>query len=111
MTPELQARVREAHPEVTFHLLASRRGGEALGRKKTPAGEAKRLDLLLHAVSRFDPVAVRAKLGLRSVGRDDIIDAVACLVTARRIATGEAMVLPQGSVECDEHGLHVEIVA
>ncbi len=111
MTPELQARVREAHPEVTFHLLASRRGGESLARKKTLAGEAKRLDLLLHAVSRFDPVAVRAKLGLGHVGRDDIIDAVACLVTARRIATGEAMVLPPSCVQRDERGLRVEIAA
>ncbi len=111
MTPELQARVREAHPEVTFHLLASRRGGESLGRKKTPAGEAQRLDLLMHDVPRFDPAAVRAYLGLRSVGRDDIIDAVACLVTARRIATGEAMVLPRGTVERDERGLRVEITA
>ena len=111
MTPELQARVREAHPEVTFHLLASRRGGESLGRKKTPAGEAQRLDLLLHEVPRFDPTAVRAQLGLRHVGRDDIIDAVACLVTARRLAAGEALVLPRGTMEPDERGLRVEFAA
>jgi predicted RNase H-like nuclease len=60
---------------------------------------------------RFDPAAVRARMGLTRVARDDVIDAVACLVAARRIALGKAVVLPAGAVVRDARGLRMEIVA
>ena len=70
-----------------------------------------RLRLLRRVAPRFDPSAVRATLGLSRVARDDVIDAVACLVAAQRIALGKAIVLPDGIIERDDRGLRMEIVA
>jgi predicted RNase H-like nuclease len=60
---------------------------------------------------RFDPAVVRRRLGPSRVARDDIVDAVACLVAARRIHRGEARVLPEGTVPRDARGLGMEIIA
>jgi hypothetical protein len=60
---------------------------------------------------RFDPSAVRAELAPALVARDDVVDAVACLVAARRIALGHAIALPAGRVERDRRGLRMEITA
>lgn len=110
MTPERQRYVREAHPEVIFATLTGI-GSGLVHAKQTADGERERLALLSRYVPVFDPVMVRSRLGAARVGRDDIIDAVACLVTAYRIFTGVARVLPEGDVPRDEHGLRMEIVA
>jgi len=110
ITPERQAFVREVHPELVFAILSGR-GRGLVEPKRTEAGERLRLRLLRRVAPRFDPVAVRAKLGLSRVARDDVIDAVACLVAAQRIALGKAVVLPDGIVERDARGLRMEIVA
>ncbi len=110
ITPALQERVREAHPEVVFATLAGT-GRGLLHAKRTPAGEAERLALLAPYFSNIDPGVTRAELGRRWVARDDIVDALACLVTAHRVWRGEARVLPEGRVELDGQGLRMEIVA
>ena len=110
VTPERQAFVREVHPELVFAVLAGR-GRGLTEPKRTAAGERLRLRLLRRVAPRFDPGAVRAALGLSRVARDDVIDAVACLVAAQRIARGKALVLPDGVVEHDARGLRMEIVA
>jgi predicted RNase H-like nuclease len=110
MTPARQAVVREVHPELVFAILSGR-GRGLVEPKRTEAGERLRLRLLRRAAPRFDPAAVRAVLGPARVARDDVIDAVACLVAARRIALGKAVVLPEGVVEHDARGLRMEIVA
>jgi predicted RNase H-like nuclease len=110
MTPGRQAFVREVHPELVFALASGRPHG-LVEPKRTAAGERIRLRLLRGIAPRFDPAAVRARLGLARVARDDVIDAVACLVAARRIAQGKALVLPAGGVERDSRGLRMEIVA
>lgn len=110
MTPALQEAVREVHPEVVFALLAGRGRGLAQP-KRTRAGERLRLSLLRRVAPRFDPGAVRRRLGAARVARDDVIDAVACLVAAARIRRGEARVLPEGAIERDARGLRMEIVA
>jgi predicted RNase H-like nuclease len=110
MTPERQAFVREVHPELVFAILSGR-GHGLVEPKRTEAGERLRLRLLRRVAPRFDPSAVRATLGLSRVARDDVIDAVACLVAAQRIALGEAIVLPDGIIERDDRGLRMEIVA
>src|SRR5205814_7167357 len=69
LTPALQARVREAHPEVTFAVLAGRGHGLEHA-KKTPAGERERLAVLRPFVPAFDPGAVRQALGAHTVARD-----------------------------------------
>jgi predicted RNase H-like nuclease len=109
VTPALQARVREAHPEVTFAVLAGR--GRGLEHpKKTPDGERERLAVLRPLVPAFDPGAVRRALGAGTVARDDIVDAVALLVCAGRIHAGRARVFPSVP-EWDRRGLRMEIVA
>ena len=110
ITPERQAFVREVHPELVFAILSGR-GRGLVEPKRTEAGERLRLRLLRRVAPRFDPGAVRATLGLARVARDDVIDAVACLVAAQRIALGKAVVLPDGFVERDARGLRMEIVA
>lgn len=109
MTPARQAFVREVHPELVFALLSRKRRG-LVEPKRTPEGERIRLRLLRKIVPRFDPAAVRAQLGPARVARDDVIDAVACLVAARRIAMSEARVLPDGAVFRDARGLRMEII-
>jgi predicted RNase H-like nuclease len=110
MTSGRQAFVREVHPELVFAILSGR-GRGLVEPKRTAAGERLRLRLLRRVAPRFDPGAVRATLGLARVARDDVIDAVACLVAAQRIALGKAIVLPEGLVERDARGLRMEIVA
>lgn len=109
VTPALQARVREAHPEVIFAVLAGRARGLEHS-KKTPAGERERLEILKPFVPAFDPGRVRRSLGRGAVARDDIVDAVALLVCARRIRAGRARVFPRVP-ERDRRGLRMEIVA
>jgi predicted RNase H-like nuclease len=110
ITPERQAFVREVHPELVFAIL-SERGRGLVEPKRTEAGERLRLRLLRRVAPRFDPAIERAVLGRSRVARDDVIDAVACVVAARRIALGKAVVLPDGVVERDARGLRMEIVA
>jgi predicted RNase H-like nuclease len=45
------------------------------------------------------------------VGRDDIVDAMACLVTAQRIVGGRALTFPSDGPDLDERGLRMEILA
>ena len=110
MTPALQEFVREVHPEVVFALLAGRGRGLRYA-KRTADGERERRRLLRRVAPPFDPDAVRRRLGPGRVARDDVIDAVACLVAAARIGRGEALVLPEGAVARDARGLRMESVA
>ena len=99
MTPERQATIGEAHPELIFWNLA---GGQKLERKTTAHGREQRVRLL--AERGF------AKLGkwlaLRhgtGIGRDDLIDACACAIAARD--STERF----GGEETDPRGLRMEI--
>ena len=82
MTPRVSVHVREGHPEVTFAKL---KGGFIQYPKKTQEGREERLALLESEDIRFDLDAERLRLGRGLVSRDDIIDAAAMLVSARRI--------------------------
>ena len=110
ITPQRQAFVREVHPELVFAILSGR-GRGLVAPKRTADGERLRLRLLRRVAPRFDPAKVRSALGLSRVARDDVIDAVACLVAAQRIALDKAIVLPDGTIERDARGLRMEIVA
>jgi predicted RNase H-like nuclease len=108
MTPELQARaVREAHPEVTFAMLA---GQGLLHSKKKPAGEQERLDLLGAHGCDIDLDKIRLRLGRGTTKRDDIVDAAACLVTAHAWRHDRLTSFPV-EVRRDSRGLKMEIVA
>lgn len=72
MAPELQRRVREGHPEVSFALMD---GGRAMRhRKSTPQGRRERLRLL----KRHFPDLVE-NLAAIPAGTTDLIDAYALL--------------------------------
>lgn len=106
MTPELQERVVEGHPEVTFALL---RGTPVEHGKKSAEGRAARVAVLReHFPEVEERVASRRPAG---VGRDDLLDAYALLWTASRVVAGAEVRLPGGTVERDARGLRAEIVA
>ncbi len=109
MSPALQTNFREAHPEVTFAALS---GGHGLAHsKETVDGEIERLALLRRFFPGLDITDTRARLGLANVARDDVVDALACLVTAQRVRRGQDIVLPDGEVQYDARGLRMEIIA
>jgi predicted RNase H-like nuclease len=96
MTPRLQRRVVEAHPELAFAAFAGRPMRHP---KRTAAGARERLRALgLAAAPRVPP-------GARL---DDVLDARALAVQARRIAAGVATKL---GGERDARGLRMEIWA
>ena len=102
MTPSLQERVREAHPEVSFCAL----NGDCLRHaKRTAAGKQERLALLAGVfgpgVSEWRPPPGAAL--------DDLYDAAVLAWTAGRIARGEERSLP-AEPPLDARGLRMEIV-
>jgi predicted RNase H-like nuclease len=102
LTPALQGRVVESHPEVSFRHM--RPGPYA--RKVTARGVGERLDALRPFT---DAVA-----GLAHVpdgpAPDDALDALACAWSARRVATRTAVTLG-GDQLTDSRGLRMRIVA
>lgn len=104
MTPTMQHRVREGHPELCFAMM--NQGKPMSFNKRTKQGQEERLHLLLH---HFTDITMQ----LRTVSgaRTDIIDAYACLWTARRVAYGKALSLTADTeVEVDSKGLKAEIM-
>ena len=89
-----ERRIHEVHPEVSFRLL----GAVPLRlSKKTWGGQAERRQRLAAA-----GIVVPDELGeAGAVAADDVLDAAAAAWTARRIASGEALVLPEGPAQRD----------
>jgi predicted RNase H-like nuclease len=86
-----RAVVYEVHPEVSFAAL---NGGLGLAAgKKSEAGAAIRTQLL-SAVYGTHMEALLAAVPRRLAARDDVLDAVAALWSAERIAAGVACSLP-----------------
>jgi predicted RNase H-like nuclease len=102
MTPQLQQRVREAHPELVFLRLNF---GRPLPSKKTEEGIALRVRLL----RREGFVEVKDWIAEKPAGvkADDILDACATAVAARDFTQGN--VLPRGKAEKDARGLKMQI--
>jgi len=109
--PGLAGQVWEAHPEVTFAELAATQIGIGAS-KKSVDGQRQRLDLLAAHGLVMDPEQIRIGLkGPRKVRRDDIVDAAACLLTAGRIARGQATFLPSGPAPRDARGRRMQMAA
>lgn len=106
MTPALQGRVREVHPEVCFQAV---NGGQAMtSNKKKRQGAAERWGLLrplLPSLPAF-PV-VPSDFGGRC-GVDDYIDATVAAWTALCILRGNAHRVPEPT-ELGEKSLRMEI--
>jgi predicted RNase H-like nuclease len=103
MTPALQQRVFESHPEVTFRAL--NRSQPVLSKKRSAAGRADRAALLspLLGADPFWPALPRL------AARDDLHDASVLTWTAQRAVSGDAVHLPYRA-EYDARGLRMEIV-
>jgi predicted RNase H-like nuclease len=106
MTPALQARIREVHPEVIFATLHPAGTGLAAG-KKTTEGQRARLALL---PAPFARAAAAQPCSSSTVAMDDYVDALAALVVAIRCGNGKARHLPAGPEQRDERGLAMEMV-
>ncbi|MEL6374834.1 MAG: DUF429 domain-containing protein [Pseudomonadota bacterium] len=119
MTPALQERVFEVHPEVAFWAM---NGGEAVSVAKkvksrvNPDGMVARRALLAQnafPIAQADGVETlqegKGPSAIRAY-RDDIIDACACAWSARRLAQGRALSFPDDP-PLDERGLRMEIRA
>jgi predicted RNase H-like nuclease len=103
MSADLQRRVREGHPEVSFMELA---GSPLTTKKRTTEGRHQRLSAL---EPYFSDLSEQIH-GLKRRGAvTDAIDAYAMLFTARRIRDGTAVALPR-EPETDSRGLRMEIV-
>lgn len=104
MTPRLQRRVREAHPELVFLRLNF---GRPLPPKKTDEGLALRVRLLRREgfaeIRRWIEVD-RAGTGASA---DDVVDACAVALAARDFDRGN--VLPRLGVPKDARGLKMQI--
>lgn len=83
-----ELRVCEVHPETSFAVML---GHPALHSKKTWAGAGERMDALRAVGIDLAPFA-GADLGRAAV--DDVLDAAAAAWTARRVADGTALRLP-----------------
>ncbi len=113
MTPALQERVHESHPEGAFWAM---NGKQALDKPKKiksrpyPPGLELRRSLL--ADTGF-PLEFLGQTAFRRIqaGEDDFLDACACAWTASRIAKGEAVRFPEGDQPLDVRGLRMEIWA
>lgn len=99
MTPELQSRVFEVHPELSFAAMDG--GAPVLAPKRTAAGARHRRALL---------TSVGAGVPERPPGAalDDVLDACALTWSARRIADGVACRIPAVPAR-DARGLRMEI--
>jgi predicted RNase H-like nuclease len=104
--PWLLPRFQEVHPELAF---LDWNGGCPLPHgKRSREGRAERLAL---CEELFPGVwaSLRPRFRRREVADDDILDALALLRSAARLARGEAVVLPQGLQEWDRCGLPMRI--
>lgn len=95
--PELAGRLHECHPEVAFWAMnALTPLGEPKKVKNRPYGPglALRTDLLRRAGLPVDLLSEQGAVALRA-GLDDLVDACACAVTAKRLHEGKALRFPE----------------
>jgi predicted RNase H-like nuclease len=103
--PGRSDRVHEVHPELAFSQW---NGGEPMAHgKKTAAGAAQRQALV---EAQFPGLALKIRTGVAKsqLADDDILDAIACLWSARRLFRQGALVL---GGERDGCGLPMRISA
>ncbi|HUK57574.1 MAG TPA: DUF429 domain-containing protein [Nitrospiria bacterium] len=103
MTPELQKRILEVHPELSFREM----NGRSMSHNKK--GSQGRLDRIQALEDRL-PGFSRSYLDVRpeGVAADDLLDAFAAAWTALRIVAGEAVRFPSDPPR-DQKGLRMEI--
>jgi predicted RNase H-like nuclease len=101
----LQMRVHEVHPELAFSCW---NGGVPMGEAKKTAAGASQRRIMVEAEFPGLALNIRAQWPSRLLANDDILDALACLWSARRIHQGMALRL---GGELDATGLSMSISA
>jgi predicted RNase H-like nuclease len=104
--PPVRDIVHEVHPEISFAVWA---GGAIKESKKSKAGFLKRQDLAGSWLGADILKHARGNRPKQDLADDDILDAIAILRTAERIADGTAVSLP-GKPPVDATGLPMRIV-
>jgi predicted RNase H-like nuclease len=99
MTPALQSRVYEVHPELSFAAMGD--GRPVLAPKRSAAGSAERRAILQRAGVVVPERPAGAAL-------DDLLDACALSWSARRVAEGTASRVPDAPAR-DARGLRMEL--
>ena len=111
MTPALQSRLLECHPEVAFFLMNGRNSlhepKKRRGRPHAPGLDYRRALLMAQGYSEDFLRSVSRRV---EAGPDDFLDACACAWTAARILRGEAIRFPE-TPPLDARGLRMEILA
>jgi len=111
LTPDLQARVWESHPELSFLAMT---GAPIASPKRTEAGQAVRMDALRRALGESGDAlaslltAFRQAVAPTHAGIDDLLDACALAWSALRHTRGEAE-LCLGDPAHDARGLQMAI--
>lgn len=105
MTPELQNRVREIHPEILFWVLNGQKPIES--NKKTFPGQAQRHNLLQRIFTDIDSILVQAPIS--GYAMDDAFDALVAAWTAGQAVIGKAKTLPE-KPQLDSKGLKMEML-
>lgn len=106
MTPALQRRVREIHPEISFWALNDKKPMQH--KKIRVVGRRERMKLLSAIFSDLEGIIARARRP-REVEPDDILDALVAAWTATQAVLGKATTLPENP-EPDSEGLRMEIL-
>jgi predicted RNase H-like nuclease len=107
MTPELQQRVVEVHPEVSFWALAGKQ--PMRHKKRRQAGYDERAALLEEKLGVSIWPRKEAFEIARPAKPDDLLDVAVAAWTARRVAEDNAERLPTNPL-VDRRGLKMEIV-
>jgi predicted RNase H-like nuclease len=112
ITPALQERLFECHPELAFWAMNGQRPlDEPKKVKSRPHGPGLALRRRLLASGGMPALLLDEHIILpKGVAADDILDAAACAWTARRVSLGKALRLPE-TPPVDGRGLRMEIWA
>jgi predicted RNase H-like nuclease len=105
MTPRLQQRVCEIHPELSFHVLNG--NSTIAASKKTVPGQAVRRRLLQAVFGDIDNVLADAPA--QGLTMDDALDAIVAAWTGWQVTAARASTLPVRPPR-DAKGLKMEIV-
>ena len=106
MTPALQRRVREIHPEVSLWVLNHKKPTRY--KKTRLIGRSERMKLLAPIFSELERIVAEARKP-KEAAPDDILDALVAAWTASQVVLGKAKTLPDNP-EFDSKGLRMEIL-
>jgi predicted RNase H-like nuclease len=107
ITPDMQTRVFEVHPEVSFLVLGK---GPMAHKKSSAEGFAARRSLLEAAMRITIPEKKVVASWAKPAKPDDILDAMVAAWTARRVVQQEAIRFPAQPL-LDGRGIRMEILA